>query len=109
MPVWVVAAGTFKTTPELFSSPYGLPSSLSLDNNAQVREEAGLAQAFVNSVVVTVCSVFLTLLVASLAAYGIARIPGWKGLAIFGFLVLGMVCPSPACGATTSVASTVPS
>jgi raffinose/stachyose/melibiose transport system permease protein len=96
VPLWVVVAGTFKTTPELFSSPYGLPPALSFENYAQVLEEAGLAEAFVNSVVVTVCSVFLTLFIASLAAYGIARIPGWKGLAIFGFLVIGMSVPAQA-------------
>ena len=96
VPLWVVVAGTFKTTPQLFSSPFGPPSSLSFDNYSAVLREASLDEAFVNSTIVTVCSVFLTLFIASLAAYGIARIPGWKGLAIFGFLVIGMSVPAQA-------------
>lgn len=55
-----------------------------------------LDQAFINSVLVTAASVALTLFVASLAAYGLARIPGWKGWLIFGFLVLGMSVPAQA-------------
>src|SRR5690625_6705159 len=49
-----------------------------------------------NSSIVTATSVTLTLLLGSLAAYGIARIPGWKGGLIFGFLILGMAIPAQA-------------
>jgi raffinose/stachyose/melibiose transport system permease protein len=96
VPVTVVIFGTFKTTPELFESPFGLPSSLSLENYDIVLNEQNLDQAFLNSVLVTCASVGLTLFLASLAAYGVARIPGWKGWLIFGFLVLGMSVPAQA-------------
>src|SRR5690625_5990624 len=49
-----------------------------------------------NSSIVTATSVTLTLLLGSLAAYGIARIPGWKGGLIFGFLILSMAIPAQA-------------
>jgi raffinose/stachyose/melibiose transport system permease protein len=64
IPLVVVVAGTFKTTPELFSSPFGLPSRPDLANYSQVLQDADLAGAFRNSVVVTLCSVVLTLFVA---------------------------------------------
>jgi raffinose/stachyose/melibiose transport system permease protein len=96
VPVTVVLFGTFKTTPELFESPFGVPSSLSFANYDVVLNEQNLDQAFFNSIVVTCASVALTLFLASLAAYGIARIPGWKGWLIFGFLVLGMSVPAQA-------------
>ncbi|AYY13595.1 carbohydrate ABC transporter permease [Actinobacteria bacterium YIM 96077] len=96
VPVTVVVFGSFKTTPELFDSPFGLPSSFSFENYDVVLNEENLAQAFANSVVVTATSVFLTLLLGSLAAYATARIPGWKGWLIFGFLVLGMSVPAQA-------------
>lgn len=96
VPVTVVVFGTFKTTPELFESPFGLPSSLSLENYGVVLGEQNLDQAFVNSVLVTCASVAITLFVASLAAYGVARLPGWRGWLIFGFLVLGMSVPAQA-------------
>ncbi len=41
VPLLVVLTGTFKTTPQLFSSPFGLPSSL---EPAQLRHGAGPGQ-----------------------------------------------------------------
>lgn len=96
VPLTVVVLGTFKTTPELFASPFGLPSSLSPTNYVVVLGEQNLDQAFYNSVLVTAASVGLTLFLASLAAYGVARTPGWKGWLVFGFLVLGMSVPAQA-------------
>ncbi|HLS24962.1 MAG TPA: carbohydrate ABC transporter permease [Beutenbergiaceae bacterium] len=96
VPITVVIFGSFKTTEELFASPFGLPSSVSLQNYDIVFNQQNLDQAFLNSVMVTGSSVFLTLLLGSLAAYATARIPGWKGWLIFGFLVLGMSIPPQA-------------
>lgn len=95
-PLTVVLFGSFKTTPELFAHPFTPPSRLSLDNYTTVLGEKHLDQAFLNSAIVTACSVTLTLFLASLAAYGTARIPGWRGWLIFGFLVLGMSVPAQA-------------
>ncbi|MFC7404676.1 carbohydrate ABC transporter permease [Georgenia alba] len=96
VPVVVVVFGSFKTTEELFASPFAPPDSFSLVNYGTVLGDQNLDQAFANSVVVTLTSVVLTLALGSLAAYGIARIPGWKGWVIFGFLVLGMSVPAQA-------------
>ena len=96
VPLIVVLSGTFKTTPELFASPFGIPDSLDLDNYRTVLGEQSMSTAFLNSAIVTLCGVTLTLSVASLAAYGVARIPGWKGWVIYGFLVLGMAVPAQA-------------
>lgn len=96
VPMVVVVAGTFKSTQQLFASPFGAPSSLDATNYSTVLGEGGIGTAFRNSVIVTGLSVPLTLFVASLAAYGIARIPGWRGALIYGFLVLGMAVPAQA-------------
>lgn len=96
VPLVVVLFGSFKTTPELFDSPFAPPSSLSVENYVTVLGEQDLGRAFANSTVVTVCSVGLTLFLASLASYGVARIPGWRGGLLFGFLVLGMAVPAQA-------------
>jgi raffinose/stachyose/melibiose transport system permease protein len=96
VPVTVVAFGTFKSTPELFDSPFGLPGSFSFGNYDVVLNQQNMDQAFINSVLVTCTSVAITLFLGSLAAYGVARIPGWKGWLIFGFLVLGMSVPAQA-------------
>ena len=79
VPLIVVVSGTFKTSGELFDSPFGLPSRISADNYTEVLGGQDLAGAFRNSTVVTLASVALTLLIGSLAGYGIARIPGGGG------------------------------
>lgn len=96
LPLSLVLTGSFKSTPELFASPFGLPSSLGLDNFRTVLGEQSMSTALLNSALVTGGGVVLTLAVAVLAAYGIARIPGWRGWAIHGFLVLGMAVPAQA-------------
>jgi raffinose/stachyose/melibiose transport system permease protein len=96
VPLIVVISGSLKNTKELFDSPFGFPTSLRVGNYSTVLGGENLSRAFVNSTVVTVSSVLLTLLFASLAAYGIARIPGWPGWVIYGFLILGMAVPAQA-------------
>lgn len=96
IPLVVVVSGTFKTTQELFSSPFGPPASLDLTNYRTVLGEQDLAGAFRNSLLVTVTSVLLTLLLGSLAAFGVSRIVGWRGLGIYGLLVLGLAVPAQA-------------
>jgi raffinose/stachyose/melibiose transport system permease protein len=96
VPLVVVVFGSFKTTQDLFSSPFLPPTSWQGGNYSQVLGKSGLGVAFRNSVIVTGCSVPLTLFIASMAAYGIARIPGWKSNLLLGFIVLGMAVPAQA-------------
>lgn len=96
VPLVVVVFGSFKTTQELFASPFLPPKDWQGGNYTEVIGESGLGTAFVNSVIVTACSVPLTLFIASLAAYGLARIPGWRSGLVFGFIVLGMAVPAQA-------------
>ena len=96
VPLLVVVFGSLKTTEALFASPFLPPTNWQGSNYTQIVGESGLGRAFVNSVIVTGCSVPLTLFIASLAAYGIARIPGWRSGLIFGFIVFGMAVPAQA-------------
>ncbi|GAB3437038.1 carbohydrate ABC transporter permease [Phycicoccus ginsengisoli] len=94
VPLFVVLSGSFKSTKQLFDSPFAPPSSLAPSNYKAVLTDASMATAFVNSTVVTLSAVVITLAVGSLAAYGLARIPGWRGWLVYGFLVLGMAVPA---------------
>lgn len=53
-----------------------------------------MAGYFVNSSIVTLFSVTLTLLFASMIAYGITRLNNWLGNVIFGLFTLGMMVPA---------------
>ncbi|NLE99217.1 MAG: carbohydrate ABC transporter permease [Propionibacterium sp.] len=96
VPITVVMLGSFKSMGELFDSPFGLPESWNAQNYLDIIVHHDMGQAFINSAIVTLSSVTLTLLIASCAAYGIARLKGWLSWLIFGFLVLGMAIPPQA-------------
>jgi raffinose/stachyose/melibiose transport system permease protein len=96
IPLLVVFSGSFKTTADLFENSFGLPPSPNLDNYREVLTGGNLATAFANSATVTVCSVVLTLFIASLAAYGISRIPGWRGVVLLTLFIAGMSVPTQA-------------
>lgn len=96
VPLLAVVFGSLKTQPQLFSDPFLPGSDPQVHNYSDAVLNQGIGQAMLNSIIVTGFSVVLTLLLASLAAFGIARIPGWKGGLIFGFLILGMAIPAQA-------------
>ena len=94
VPLTVVLFTTLKTSPQMYSSPFGLPTTPTLDNFGELLEGGRLGTSLLNSVVVTLSSVVLTLLVSSWAAYGIARIHGWTGIVVFGVFALGLAVPA---------------
>ena len=92
VPIVIVFFGSFKTIPEFFSNPYGLPASWMLTNYRDAWNDANLQTAAVNSVISTVFGVGVSTLLAALAAYGISRFtfPGklWLRLLFIGGLVV---------------------
>lgn len=70
--VWLLSA-SLKTSRELFEKPWGLPAVPQWQNFAKAWTEAGIGRCFVNSVFVTAVSMFLILLIGSMAAYALAR------------------------------------
>lgn len=93
VPLLVVVFGTLKSTEALFDSPLGLPTEPTGANYGTVLTGAGMAVALRNSVVVTLCVVVLTLVLASMAAYAFARLRGRLALAAYAFVVAGMAIP----------------
>jgi len=94
VPLTVVFFTTLKTSPQMYASPFGIPTSPTLDNFDELLAGGQLTTSFLNSVVVTLFSVGLTLFISSLAAFAIARIHGWLGIAIFGLFALGLAVPA---------------
>lgn len=93
VPLLVVLTGSLKTMDDLFDSPFGIPTNPVWDNYATVLRDQALGHAFVNSTIVTISSVVATVFLCSTAAYAIARIPGWRGHLVYGFIIVGMAVP----------------
>jgi len=93
IPCSIVVLGTFKTDAEIYSTPLALPKNWTLDNFRTLFDSGGLITPFKNSVIVAVFSVFITLILASMAAYAIARSMTISGKVLFFLFTLGLAIP----------------
>lgn len=89
---WLVISA-FKTNEDFYSRPFGLPENWNVVNFSNAWESSKLGTAFGNSLIVSVGSLILTLFIAALASFILARFQfRWKGL-IMTFFVVGMLIP----------------
>jgi len=90
--LWAVVS-SFKTNGEFLSNPWGLPAVARFENFSRAWTVANIGQYFVNSVIVVVISVPLTMLLGAMAAYVLSRYE-FRGNRIiyFGF-VSGLIFP----------------
>lgn len=94
VPLAVVVLTTFKTSQEVYAAPFAPPTQPTLRNYLDLVANGRILTSLRNSAVVTACSVVLTLAVGSLAAFGVSRIRGWLGIAVFGAFALGLAVPA---------------
>ncbi len=89
--LWLLVS-SFKTTPELFRSPFSLPSHWSFANFSGALAAQPLVDYFRNSVVVAAVSTAVTIVVATMAAYALRHRFRLRG-ALNGFLMSGLFVP----------------
>jgi N-acetylglucosamine transport system permease protein len=90
--LWLLYS-SFKSDREIFFSPWSLPETLRWDNFARAWISAHIGDYFVNSLIVVVPSLFLTLLLSSMAAYVIARFPFPGNRFVFYMFLSGLLFP----------------
>jgi len=85
---------SFKPLPEILSSGARLlPQEWTLDNYFRAWEQAGFAQYFQNSLIVTVASLFFVLLFGAMAAFALSEYR-FRGNMLMGlYLALGIMIP----------------
>ena len=90
--LWVFNV-SFKTNKEIFTAPFALPKDVTFDNYSFAWTAGRLGVATLNSFIVCVAALVLSMIIGSMAAFGIARMR-WKGakLAMTYFLT-GMMIP----------------
>jgi len=92
-PLLVMAMSAFKTSAEIFTTPFALPESLDLGNAARVWRETNFAVYLGNSALVTAGAVALILLFGTMAAYAIARYRFRGASTLFLFFLAGLMVP----------------
>lgn len=90
--VWLISA-SLKESRELFEKPWALPAHPQWMNFNTAWVGAGIGKYFFNSVIVTVISMFLILLIGSMAAYALSRFTFRGSTAIHNVFLSGMMFP----------------
>ena len=94
VPLSLVLFTSLKTSAQYFQSPFTPPADPEFENYTRIFTRESILRAFLNSALVTASTVLLVLLLGSMAAYGIARMRGWRSGGLFAFFVAGlMVAP----------------
>lgn len=92
-PVVLMVFSAFKSTPEMFRNPFGLPASWSLDTFVEVWRRASFGTYLRNSLMVTGASAALLLICAAPAAYALARYRFRLQTFLFLFFLAGIMIP----------------
>ncbi len=87
--IWMIIS-SMKTNTEFLKDPWGLPSIWHWDNYAYAFKY-GVGKYFMNSVIVTVVSVFVTVFFSALAAYVVSRFQFKGKNLVFLFIIGGMM------------------
>ena len=90
--VWLVFA-SFKTNAELYTNTWGLPEQWSMTNYVNAVVKGGVFRYFGNSVIIAVSVVLVTVILATMASYAIARMHWKLANLTHSIFLLGMMIP----------------
>lgn len=84
---------SFKTTSQIFSSPFSLPTSLNVVNYVNAWTTAGIGSYFLNTIIVVGSALVLVMILGSMCAYVLARFsfPGTR--LIYYAMLAGLTFP----------------
>lgn len=93
IPIYYLLVTTFKTPAEAVKSPLGLPTDFTFENYAKAISAMNYGQAFLNNLVIAVCSVIFLVIFSSMSAYVIARSNRRLFKIINAIFMVGLIIP----------------
>ena len=93
MPVWLLLINTLKPKKEIYTNPFGLPRTWTLDNYRYIISDNNFFSYFRNSFIVVVVSLAVILLLGSLCAYALAHWRTRTSRGVYFFIIVGMMLP----------------
>ena len=90
--LWMLLV-SFKTNAEVMTSPFGLPEVMRWDNYSFAWTAGYLGKATLNSAIVCVTALALSLLVGSMASFAIARMRWKLSKLVMTYFLIGMMVP----------------
>ncbi|GAA2893473.1 carbohydrate ABC transporter permease [Microbacterium esteraromaticum] len=93
LPMLWTLLGSFKTTKEIFASPFGLPENWNLDNYISAWVENNFGGMFLNTVIVVGVALVSVMILGAMCAYVLARfsVPGSR--IIYYLMLAGLTFP----------------
>lgn len=93
IPFLVAIINSFKTRQQVVDNPFALPSSINIQNYIDAFNKMHYVSAFMNSLIITVCSVFIIVIFSSMTAYIFVR-RNWKiNKLMFFVMIASMIIP----------------
>lgn len=90
--LWVIMS-SFKTSSEIFASPFALPEKMQFVNYVNAWTTAGIGSYFFNSVIVVFGALLLTMLFGSMCAYILARFTFPGSRLLYYLMLAGLTFP----------------
>ncbi|MEE3481711.1 MAG: carbohydrate ABC transporter permease [Lachnospiraceae bacterium] len=90
--LWILMV-SLKTNAEIFSNPFGFPEVLQLGNYFFAWNQGMLGTALKNSFIICFVTLFFSLFIGSMAAFGIARMRWKLSGPTFVYFLIGMMVP----------------
>lgn len=92
-PILVMFLSAFKSTAEIYATPFAMPQAWSFANLHQVWTETRFARYLANSLLVTVSAVGLILVCGTMAAHAVARYHFRGNELVYLFFLAGLMIP----------------
>lgn len=92
-PMLFTVLSSFKENNEIFGSPFRLPEVFRFENYQIAWQEAHMSQYFLNSLLISLATVAVVIVVASMAAYVLSRFEFKVNRFLSTFFLLGMMVP----------------
>jgi ABC-type glycerol-3-phosphate transport system permease component len=90
--LWVLIS-SFKTTKEIFSSPFTLPTNWNFDNYVAAWTTAGIGTYFFNTVFVVASALVIVMILGAMCAYVLARFEFKGSQLIYYIMLAGLAFP----------------
>src|SRR4030042_2983916 len=92
-PILLMLLTSLKGNKEIFTNPYGLPHIFNLDNYIKLIKISNYLVYFKNSIIVAVTSIFLILIISSLASFVIAKYRFMGDRFLYFYFIAGLIIP----------------
>ena len=93
LPILLMLLTSLKGNKEIFTNPYGLPHIFNLDNYIKLIKVSNYLVYFRNSIIVAVTSIFLILIISSLASFVIAKYRFIGNRFLYFYFIAGLIIP----------------